>query len=536
MFQPNRRGSTNGFYLALAAAVVLLAALGFVLAKLGGYGSTDATGADGGGLQLYCAAGIRAPIEKIAADYEREYGVPIQIQYGGSNTLLSQIEAGKRGDLFLAADDAYLKLAAQKGFAQETMSLAEMRPVIAVPKGNPKNIHSIDDLFRDDVRTALGNPDQAAIGKATRSLLKASGHWDKLDAQVKKSGVYKPTVPEVVNDVKLGSVDAAIVWDTTLNLYPSLEAVHVDALDAGTGKVAVSVLSFSENPTAAIRFARYASARDKGSATFKACGFQTVDGDVWAEKPQLTFFCGSVNRRAVESIIQRFEKREGVVVNTIYNGCGILTGQMRTIDGQEQSGGFPDTYMACDRYYLESVKDWFQDDVDVSDTEVVIAVPKGNPGKISTLKDLARPGLRVSVGQPDQCTIGVLTRQTLESEGVYDEVMKNVVMQTASSAMLIPTVATKSVDVTLAYATDAKAEADKVDVIRIDSAAAKAIQPFAIARTSDHKHLGRRLFEAIAESRETFEEAGFHFRLESGDRSAESVHDKNKNGAQKPTL
>jgi molybdate transport system substrate-binding protein len=215
----------------------------------------------------------------------------------------------------------------------------------------------------------------------------------------------------------------------------------------------------------------------------------------------------------VEGVIKSFSEREGVTVNTVYNGCGILTGQMRTIRDQQQGAGFPDTYMACDRYYLENVKDWFQDDVDISDTDVVIAVPKGNPGKIQNLRDLLKPGVRIAVGQPEQCTIGALTRDLLKAEGIYDDAMKNVVTQTASSAMLIPTVTTGSVDAALAYATDTKAEADKVDVIRIDLPSAKAIQPFAIARSSDHKYLGRRLYAAIADSQAAFEQAGFHFRL-----------------------
>jgi hypothetical protein len=70
------------------------------------------------------------------------------------------------------------------------------------------------------------------------------------------------------------------------------------------------------------------------------------------------------------------------------------------------------------------------------------------------------------------------------------------------------------VDATLAYATDTKAEADKVDTIRIDSSAATAIQPFAIARSSDHKNLDRRLYRAIADSRKQFEEVGFNFRID----------------------
>ena len=197
------------------------------------------------------------------------------------------------------------------------------------------------------------------------------------------------------------------------------------------------------------------------------------------------------------------------MVNTVYNGCGILTGQMRTlIDGD----GFPDTYLACDRYYLDTVSDWFQEDVDISEAGIVIVVPKGNPKGITSLADLAKPGLRISVGQPEQCTIGVLTRRLLETENVYESVRKNIVSETASSAMLIPNVTTQSVDAVIAYATDAKAEAKKIDIVLIDSPLARAVQPFSIAKGSDHKFLSRRLYEAVANARENFEAAGFTFR------------------------
>ncbi len=35
--------------------------------------------------------------------------------------------------------------------------------------------------------------------------------------------------------------------------------------------------------------------------------------------PELTFFAGSVNRRALEPVIKRFEIREAVRVNTVYS-------------------------------------------------------------------------------------------------------------------------------------------------------------------------------------------------------------------------
>lgn len=503
-----RQGTVHRFYVTLLAAGATCAVLVLLLA---GMSNRPGIGDGAGELLVHCAAGVRPAVEPIAREYEREYGVKIQLSYGGSGSLLSQIATNRIGDLYLAGDESYTLLARERGLVAEIIPLATMRPVVVVKRGNPKSITHIGDLLRDDVVVALGNPDQAAIGRKVRSLLSDAGIWDDLNQHVTESGVFMPTVSDIANVVKLHA-DAGIVWDTTIALYDDLEAVRLSELDAGTVQVTAGVLTTSRVPTDALRFARYLAAADRGLLTFAEAGYETVAGDTWAETPELTFFCGSVNRRAVEDVVRRFEQREGVVVNTVYNGCGILTAQMRTITDQ-QSVGFPDTYMACDRYYLDSVKDWFQDDVDVSDTDVVIAVPKGNPAGIRSLADLTKPGVRVAVGQPDQCTIGVLTRKVLEAEGVYDAVMANVVQQTTSSSMLIPSVTTGSVDATLAYATDTLAEADKVDTIRIDSAAAKAIQPFALARSSSHKQLSRRLYDAIAAAGEAFETAGFNFRL-----------------------
>jgi len=80
--------------------------------------------------------------------------------------------------------------------------------------------------------------------------------------------------------------------------------------------------------------------------------------------------------------------------------------------------------------------------------------------------------------------------------------------------MLVPDVITGSADVVLAYVTDTQAEANKVDVVPIESPQAKAIQPFSIAKSSASKYLSERLFEKIAQSRDKFEAAGFQWRLQ----------------------
>ncbi len=476
---------------------------------------------------MYCAAGLREPVEQIARKYEEEYGAQVDLQFGGSGTLLNQIEINKfdTADLYLAADDIYTRQAVDKGLASEVLPVAEMRLVVAVPKGNPKRILTLDDLLRDDLIVAVPSPDQAAAGRATRKLLHSltvgkTNRWAQLEEQVKRSGVFKPTVNEVANDVKIGAADAGLVWDFTVvasGYRDAVEAVSLSELESAPSRVSLAVLNTSQ-PTASLRFARYLTARDRGLPIFAAAGLRPIDGDAWSERPEINFFCGAVNRRAVEKIVQEFSEREGVVVNTIYDGCGILTGRMKTISEQRTDLGFPDIYMACDVYYLDNVADWFQDVAHVSSTELVLAVPK-NSQTVRELADLIQPGVRVAVGEPDQCTVGALTRRLLVQEGLYEKLKAKqsqsgeVVVEKSSSALLIPDVVTGHVDVAVAYLSDTKANSGAVDIIRIESPSRMAVQPLSIARSSDHKILARRLYNRVTSSPAAFADAGFEFRF-----------------------
>ena len=98
----------------------------------------------------------------------------------------------------------------------------------------------------------------------TKKLLVDSGHWEKLEAQVTKTGVFEPTVPAVANAVKVGAIDAGIIWDTTAKIFDGLDYVTVPELDPGISEVTLGVLTSAKDPTAALHFARYMAARDKG--------------------------------------------------------------------------------------------------------------------------------------------------------------------------------------------------------------------------------------------------------------------------------
>ena len=458
-------------------------------------------------LLVYCAAGLKGPMEAVARDYELRTGVPIQLQFGGSGLLLSNLRIARQGDLFLAADNSFLDAARSNGILAEIVPLARMTPVIAVPRGNPRSIISLQDLGREGVQIAFANPESTAIGRVARKALEQSGDWSAIQSRIK---VLKPTVNDVANDVKLGTVDAGIVWDATAAQYPELIPVRVPQLEGAVADVGIGVLTSCDQPAAALRFARYLGSRDRGLPEFTRAGFQVVPGDAWTERPEVVLYSGGVNRIAIEDTVRQFEQREGVSVTRVYNGCGILTAQIR-------AGQRPDAYFACDVSFMSNVAPHFLPSRELADTRLVILTRPGNPKGLHSLKDLTQPGLSLGVAHEQQSALGALTVSLLRSENLLSEVMPNVRVQSPTADLLVNQLRAGSLDAVIVYSANASAAKGILDAVELPQPGALAIQPFAVGRTSEHAQLMERLLDQLRSpaSRLRFQQAGFHWRDES---------------------
>lgn len=455
-------------------------------------------------LLVYCAAGLKGPVERVARDYERRTGIPVQLQYGGSGLLLSNLRVARRGDLYLAADHTYLDAGRSNGLVAEVLPLARMRAVIAVPAGNPRRIQSAADLAAAPLQLGWANVESTAVGRLSQSVLRAADLWDAIFPRIK---VFKPTVNDVANDVKLGAVDAGVVWDATLVDYPKLEAVAAPELEPAEAGVAVGVLTFSEQPTEALRFARFLGARDAGLPAFSEAGFRVVAGDQWSERPEVVLYSGGVNRIAIEESLREFEAREGVSVTRVYNGCGILTAQIR-------SGQRPDAYFACDVSFMTTVATHFEPPTDLSETRMVLLTQPGNPRDLRILADLAKPGLAIGVANEQQSALGALTARLLRAEGLFDAVMANVRVQAPTADLLVNQLRAGGLDAVVVYAANTRQVRDLLTVIELPQEAALAIQPYAVGRDSNNAHLMERLLEWLKSgtSRRRFEDSGFRWR------------------------
>ena len=485
---------------ALIISVAVIAGLCLVLLRSGGNAPSSAPVT----LRFACTAGVRTPAQEIIEAYQREYGVEIQTDFGGSGDLLNKLDISRQGDVFLTADQSHVETGRKKGLLAEAIPVAVLTPVIAVAKGNPKSIQSVRDFTREDLRVALCAPESASVGKQTELLLDGLGLKDAVMQAVRAHGVVKPTVNDVANDVKIGVMDAAVVWNATVKDYPELEAVPLENSGPYRQSVFVTILKDSTQPTAALRFARYLSARDKGLQVFEKHGYEIVEGDAWAETPEILYYSGAVNRPAIQPLLEAFEAREGCRIKTVFNGCGILVGQIKV-------GDTPDVYQTCDISFMKDVADRFETPVNVSETPMVIATAKDNPKNVNSLEDLTREGLRIGVANEQQSALGALTARLLKDQGLYERVRKNVVSNTPTADLLVNQLITGALDAVIVYEANIVHQRDKIEQREIPLPGAMALQTFTVARNAQHKQLMQRFRDRLfsPEGREQYRQCGF---------------------------
>ena len=226
-----------------------------------------------GSIFVYCAAGAKEGISAVSKAFEAETGVKVETTFANSGQLLGQIETTKIGDVYVPGDVGFIAKAEAKNLTQgKAKEFCYFVPGIFVRKGNPKAIKGVADLARPGLKLALAEP-SAAIGQLQAQVFKKN----KLDEEaLKKNTVLSPaTVTDVAMAVKLGTADAAIIWDAMRNFAPEdAELVTIPPEKNVVGAVPAAVLASSKNTVAAYAFLDYLVS-DKGKAILKAKGYST---------------------------------------------------------------------------------------------------------------------------------------------------------------------------------------------------------------------------------------------------------------------
>lgn len=229
-----------------------------------------------GRLFVHCAAVLRRPMTTIAQLFRASTGTRVDLQFGGSNTLLSQVQLTGMGDIYIAADESYLAMASRSGICDSAMTLGVLSPVLIHRRTGRTSIEGISDLLRPSLRVALAHPEQAAIGRVTRDLLRREGLWDAVLENVSTNGVFMPTVGSVASAVALGSADVGVVWHSVAMQQKELVAIADRRLGSHVSRVQASVLNVTTNRILAEEFLAFVRTHPDSIDVLSGAGIQTV--------------------------------------------------------------------------------------------------------------------------------------------------------------------------------------------------------------------------------------------------------------------
>jgi len=161
------------------------------------------------------------------------------------------------------------------------------------------------------------------------------------------------------------------------------------------------------------------------------------------------------------------------------------------IKTQVENGATPDLFLSASAKYTKEMKNqgWFVNDTvkNLTSNWITVIIPSGNPGKITSLKDLSKPGVKIAMGTKDVPvginTIAVLDKMANSSEygtEYRDAVINNTVTYEVSEPGVVGKVELGEVDAGFVYLSSSIASKDKVKVIEIPKEI-NAIQYYSVA-------------------------------------------------------
>jgi molybdate transport system substrate-binding protein len=163
-------------------------------------------------LTAFVGSASKPPMEEAAAAFKEEAGIEVFLNFGGSGTMLSQMELSQSGDLYIPGSQDYMAKAERRDVVDpaSVQKIAYLIPVIAVPKGNPRDIQSLADLAEPGVRVGIGNPAAVCLGLYAVEIFDSNHLLADISPNIV---VQAESCSKVASLLSLKTVDAVIGWD-----------------------------------------------------------------------------------------------------------------------------------------------------------------------------------------------------------------------------------------------------------------------------------------------------------------------------------
>jgi molybdate transport system substrate-binding protein len=232
------------------------------------------------------------------------------------------------------------------------------------------------------------------------------------------------------------------------------------------------------------------------TALVGACSNDDATGDVTADvgAVELTVSAASSLTAPFTEIAKGFEARyQGVRVTFNFGPSDGLANQI-------QEGAPVDVFASASPTWMDAVADepGVTGRQDFARNRLAIIVPIDDPANISSLEDLAAPGVKLVLAA-EGVPAGDYARQMFDAAGITDEAMANVVSNEEDVKAVIAKVLSGDADAGVAYVTDVTPDiADQVALVEIpDEQNVIATYPIAVVADSERPALAEAFVDFV---------------------------------------
>lgn len=229
----------------------------------------------------------------------------------------------------------------------------------------------------------------------------------------------------------------------------------------------------------------------------------------------LSVFAAAGAKPPLDEICRKYGEQYQTTVEMNYGGGGEVLNQMVL----SRSG---DIYITPEQRFMEMAieKQAIEPETirSVAFMVPVIAVPKGNPGNITCLVDLAKPGVRVAVTRPETTLLGRYAPEIFEKAGLSDEIGENIVTEAARPDNLLTMLVLQEIDAGIIWHFYGVQASGDIEIIFLEpeQLTGTGEMQIAVSSFSDDKKAAQQLIDFITstESKDEFRKYGYFVEAE----------------------
>jgi molybdate transport system substrate-binding protein len=166
------------------------------------------------GLLIFAGAASKPATEEAVKIFQEKTGIPVDVSFGGSGFVLSQMKLARKGDLYFPGSSDFMEVAKKDGlvFPETEKIIVYLVPAINVQKGNPKRIYSLKDLTKDGIRVAIANPEFVCVGTYAAEIIEKNLNPIEKEKFKKNLVNYTESCEKTANAISLKAADAVLGW------------------------------------------------------------------------------------------------------------------------------------------------------------------------------------------------------------------------------------------------------------------------------------------------------------------------------------